>query len=95
MEQCPLTETSYKEIHFAGKAVGAMMEINEHRGDNWRQIPASWMTYIAVDDLAESVAKIKTNGESVRVAPFEAPVIGEMSVVTDPRGSAFSVIQFD
>lgn len=95
LEQSKTSEIVYKEIHFDGKAVGGMMEINDCWGEHWEKIPSAWMTYIAVDDIAESVEKIKKSGGSVRVEPFEAPGVGKMSVVLDPRGIAFSVIQFN
>jgi uncharacterized protein len=95
LEQSKTTEVVYKEIHFGDKPVGGMMEITDCWGEHWQKIPSAWMTYIAVDDIAESVEKIKKFGGSVRVEPFEAPGVGKMSVVLDPRGIAFSVIQFN
>ncbi len=94
LEQSKTTEMIYKEIHCKDQAVGGMMEINEAWGANWEQIPSSWMTYVAVDDVNATVEKIKNNGGNVRIEPFDAPGVGRMSVVTDPRGIAFSVIQF-
>lgn len=94
LEQSRLTSMRYQEIHTGGKAVGGMMEINDGWGENWQKIPSNWMTYIAVEDIAESVKKIKENGGNICIAPFDAPGIGKMSVVTDPSGIAFSVIQF-
>lgn len=94
LEQSKLTSIRYEEIQMGGKAVGGMMEINEGWGENWQEIPSDWMSYIAVDDVAESVKKIKENGGSIRVAPFDAPGVGKMAVVADPSGIAFSVIQF-
>jgi predicted enzyme related to lactoylglutathione lyase len=94
LEQSKTTEMVYKEIHYNEKAVGGMMEINDCWGENWQQIPSSWMTYIAVDDLSETIEKIKGNGGDVRVPPFDVQGVGKMSIVTDPSGIAFSVIQF-
>jgi uncharacterized protein len=94
LEQSKLTAMRYQEIHANGKAIGGMMEINEEWGENWREIPSAWLTYVAVDNLFESIEKIKQNGGEIRVAPFEAPGIGKMSVAADPSGIAFSVIQF-
>ena len=94
LEQTKTTEIPYQEIHVNERAVGGMMEINDCWGENWKKIPSSWMTYIAVDDIAESIEKIKKHGGSVRVEPFEAPGVGKMSVVSDPSGIAFSIIQF-
>lgn len=94
LEQSKVTDVQYDEIHFDGKAVGGMMQITKDWGENWEKIPSAWMTYIAVDDIVESVAKIKKFGGSVCVEPFDAPGVGKMSVVRDPSGIAFSVIQF-
>lgn len=94
VEQSKLTQMPYEEIHFGQKAVGGMMEISKDWGDDWRKIPSAWMTYIAVDDIIESVEKIKKFGGGVCIEPFDAPGIGKMSVVNDPSGIPFSVIQF-
>ena len=94
LEQAKTTPLPYKEIHTNGKAVGGMMEINDCWGEHWEKIPSAWMTYIAVDDVAESIEKIKKFGGSIRVEPFDAPGVGKMSVVLDPRGIPFSIIQF-
>ncbi len=94
LEQANTTEMPYKEVHSHDKAVGGMMEINDCWGENWEKIPSAWMTYIAVDDVVESIEKIKTFGGSIRVEPFDAPGVGKMSVVLDPSGIAVSIIQF-
>lgn len=94
LEQSKTTEMVYKEIHFGDKAVGGMMEINDCWGENWQEIPSNWMTYVAVDDVNATVEKIKENGGGIRVEPFDAPNVGRISVVTDPSGIAFSIIQF-
>ncbi|HVE58256.1 MAG TPA: VOC family protein [Pyrinomonadaceae bacterium] len=94
IEQAKTTPMTYKEIHFNEKAVGGMMEISEGWGENWQNIPSAWRTYIAVDDIAESVEKIKQFGGGVCVPPFDAPNVGKISLVNDPSGITFSIIQF-
>lgn len=94
IEQSKITDMGYSEIHVDGKAVGGMMKIDENWGENWQNIPAHWMTYIAVDNCDEIVEKIKANGGGVCVPPFDAPGVGRMSVVNDPSGATFSIIQF-
>lgn len=94
VEQSKLSETQYEEIHFGEKAVGGMLEINQDWGENWQNIPPAWMTYIAVDDIAESVEKIRQFGGGVCISPFDAPNVGKISVVSDPSGIPFSIIQF-
>jgi predicted enzyme related to lactoylglutathione lyase len=82
----------YYEIHTGDKAVGGMMEINEAWGEN--PPPSHWTSYVAVDSADETVQKIVENGGSVRVPPFDAPGVGRMSIVADPSGAGFSIIQF-
>ena len=94
LEQSKLSEMPYREIHSNGRAVGGMLEINDFWGEHWQKIPSYWLSYIAVDDIAESIEKIKKFGGSIRVEPFDAPGVGRMAVILDPSGIAFSVIQF-
>jgi len=95
LEQSKAAESmEYPEIHVGGKAIGGMMEINEKFGPGWENIQAHWMTYIVVDDVDATVEKIRENGGSVKVPPFDAGNVGRMSVVTDPAGAVFTAIQF-
>lgn len=91
-ENSKLSPVEYPEIHFDGKAVGGIMQMTEDWGD---PLPAShWMNYIAVDDIEAAVEKIKENGGGICVPPFDAPNVGRISVVNDPSGATFSIIQF-
>lgn len=94
LEQSKVSNMNYDEIHVGDTAIGGMMQIDEQWGEDWENIPAHWMTYIAVESCDEIVEKIKTNGGGVCVPPFDAPGVGRMSVVNDPSGATFSVIQF-
>lgn len=94
LEQSKVTNQEYPEIHIGGKAVGGMMQITKDWGENWEEIPSAWMNYIAVDDCDTIVEKVKENGGKVCVPPFDAPKVGRISVVGDPNGATFSVIQF-
>ena len=46
------------------------------------------------DDIAESVEKIKKHCGGICIEPFDAPGVGKISVVNDPSGIPFSIIQF-
>jgi len=92
LEQTKVSQMEYKEIIVDGVAYGGMMAIDENWGPE--PPPSHWNTYVAVKNTDETVEKIKANGGSVKVPPFDAPGVGRMSVVTDPSGAAFSVIQF-
>ncbi len=91
LQQTKITPMEYKEIIMDDVACGGMMPIDE----NWpAEVPTHWSTYIAVASADKTVDKIVANGGSVRVPPFDAPGIGRMSMVADPDGAAFAIIQF-
>ena len=92
LEQTKVSQIEYKEIQIDGVAYGGMMAIDENWGPE--PPPSHWNNYIAVENADETVEKIKANGGSIKVPPFDAPGVGRMSVVADPSGAAFSVIQF-
>ena len=92
LEQTKLSQIEYKEIIIDGVAYGGMMAIDENWGPE--PPPSHWNNYIAVENADETVEKIKANGGTIKVPPFDAPGVGRMSVVADPSGAAFSVIQF-
>lgn len=91
LEQTKVTEMDYKEIHIDGVAYGGMMATTDW-GEN--PPPSHWSTYIAVDNADETAEKITANGGSIRVPPFDAPGVGRMSLVMDPSGAGFAIIQF-
>lgn len=92
LEQTKVTTMDYKEIVMDGAACGGMMAIDENWGPT--PPPSHWSTYVAVENADETVAKITENGGSVRVSPFDAPGVGRMSMVADPSGANFAIIQF-
>ncbi len=92
LEQSKVTAgMEYKEIIIDGAAKGGMMSME---GDDWGDLPSHWASYIAVDNADDTVAKITANGGSIHVPPFDAPGVGRMSMVADPSGANFAIIQF-
>ncbi len=91
LTQTKVTEMDYKEIQMDGVAHGGMMAIDQ----NWPpEVPSHWSTYVAVTNADETVEKITANDGSVMVPPFDAPGVGRMSMVSDPSGAPFAIIQF-
>src|SRR5881227_2355319 len=91
--QTKVTTMEYKEIQTNNVAYGGMMAIDENWGPE--PLPSHWNSYIAVENADETVEKIKAGGGSVRVPPFDAPGVGRMSLVADPSGAGFAIIQFE
>lgn len=74
-----------------GRDVGGMYELNpEMTGGH--DVPAHFMTYISVDDVDETVEKIKAKGGSVVREPMDIPNTGRMAVAADPSEAHFAII---
>ncbi len=79
---------TYTMIKNGDKEVGGMMQM----GDNVpEQVPAHWLSYIAVDDVDATVKKATDMGANICVPPTDIPNIGRFSVFTDPTGAGIAV----
>ncbi|MDB5666187.1 VOC family protein [Cypionkella sp.] len=56
-------------------------------------MPTAWTAYIAVDNADETVAQAKDLGATVVVPPTDIPGTGRFSVLIDPQGAAFGILQ--
>jgi predicted enzyme related to lactoylglutathione lyase len=54
--------------------------------------PPYWMSYVAVDDVDEAIAKAADLGGAVLMAPFDIPDVGRMGVIQDPQGAVLSLM---
>lgn len=68
-----------------------MMEMNENFVDG---TPSNWQVYIMTEDVQATVAKVQELGGTVMMPPTPAGEMGTFSVIQDPQGAVFSVIQF-
>lgn len=76
-----------------GERVHAGMVImNENFPDG---IPPNWMVYFQVDDIETATAKAEELGGNIMVANMEAGELGRFSVVQDPTGAVFTIMQFN
>ena len=58
------------------------------------QMPMSyWSIYFMVDDCKNMVARAKSMGAQVMLEPDSAPGVGTFSVLADPQGAMFGMIQ--
>ena len=55
--------------------------------------PATWKTYVWVDDADETAAKVRDAGGAVLSEPFDVMDAGRMGVFADPAGAVFCVWQ--
>lgn len=88
------TGMAYSEITMDGqKCVGGIWQTDQcSEGEANQMPPPHWMTYVAVDDVDQSAAKVTELGGSVCVPPTDIPNTGRFAVVSDPTGATFSLI---
>lgn len=55
--------------------------------------PPTWNTYLAVDDVDATTAKVAAAGGQVGMAPFDVYDAGRMAFVLDPAGAAVALWQ--
>lgn len=89
-EDNPAAPTPYAIIKNLGQQNGGIMQMDEQ----WGEVPPHWMVYFSVDDIDQSVNKLQELGGTVCVPAFEIPV-GRISVVGDPQGGTFTMIQLN
>lgn len=56
------------------------------------EVPANWLVYFAVEDCDASAEKAKSLGGTVQMGPQDIPEVGRFSVIIDPTGAAFAII---
>lgn len=79
----------YTIFQLNGKAVAASYQ----KGEDMKQVPTNWASYIAVTSADETAAKAKSLGGTVVQGPFDAMEHGRMAVIADPTGAHFCIWQ--
>jgi predicted enzyme related to lactoylglutathione lyase len=79
----------YTMLKLNGKDVGALYE----KGEEMKQVPTHWASYVSVESADEIAAKAKSLGGAVIMEPFDVMEHGRMAVITDPTGAVFSIWQ--
>ncbi len=79
----------YTEIYVGSQPIGGMMQIRPEMGG----MPPLWWPYFAVSDCDASAKKAATLGGKVYMEPRDIAGAGRFSVLADPQGASFNVIQ--
>lgn len=82
---------TYHTISNNGRMNGGMIKMTEEWGD----IPPHWMVYLSVADIDATVEKIKEAGGKIEMDITEAPNTGRFTIVSDPTGAHFTVMQLN
>lgn len=57
-------------------------------------LPSHWQVYFSVDDLDNTINQAKQLGGEVCYDPIEIPEVGRFTMIRDPQGVHFSVIEY-
>jgi uncharacterized protein len=82
-------ETSYTEWKLGGRSIGGMIQMNEQWPED---VPPHWMVYFATDEVDAATRRVEELGGKVSVPPTDTPA-GRFTVVNDPHGAVFSIIE--
>jgi predicted enzyme related to lactoylglutathione lyase len=78
----------YWELSSGGASVGGLFRMGDDFPD---EVPAHWIVYFAVEDCDAATEKARGAGATVRAEPFDNEA-GRFSVLQDPHGAAFALI---
>ncbi len=82
-------ETNYTVFKSGDKMIGGMMQMTAECGE----MPSHWMSYVAVDDVDGTVARVESLGGKTCVPPSDIPTVGRFAVITDPSGATISLLK--
>ena len=85
----PMPEMQYTMWKNDGKDAGGMMAMP---AEVPAEVPAHWLSYIAVDDVDALVGKVTALGGQILVPVKDIPHVGRFCVVQDPTGAAVGLI---
>jgi predicted enzyme related to lactoylglutathione lyase len=80
----------YTELANGAQGIGGIVAMD---GPQWEGVPPHWSIYFAVENCEQTVAKAKELGGQIHVPPTAIPNVGDFSVIGDPQGAVFQVIQ--
>ena len=83
----PMGDFNYTVFKTGDMDAGGMMAITPEMGD----VPPHWMSYIKVENVDTTAAKIDELGGKIVVPPTDILNIGRFCTLIDPTGAAVSI----
>lgn len=90
-EQSDIGGGPYTTFYRGEVQAGGMLQMTEEWGD----LPPHWMPYFGVSDCSAAVEKVKELGGTVKFDPITVEGVGTFTVIQDPQGGVFSIIQME
>jgi predicted enzyme related to lactoylglutathione lyase len=79
----------YVEWINGAQHIGGLLPLRGER----QGLPKCWIVYVTVADCDERTAKARELGGKIWMPPTDLSNVGRFSVIADPQGAAFSLIQ--
>ncbi len=83
-------ENGYVMCLANGRLQAGIMQMDE----SWGDMPPNWGVYFYVEDVAQMSGRVKELGGNVMVPPMLAGEMGTFTVVQDPQGGTFTMMEF-
>ncbi|HKM87745.1 MAG TPA: VOC family protein [Xanthobacteraceae bacterium] len=76
--------STYWVVKMGQDSVGGIFDIS---GPEYKDVPESWMPYVAVDDVDARVKKATKAGAKVMKDAFDVPGVGRIVMLLEPGGA--------
>jgi len=85
-------EIDYRGIERSdGGNAGGVLQIDDSMRSHGAR--PTWLGYLFVEDVDDSVAGIERGGGKALMPPFDVPGVGRIAMVADPQGAPFYVMK--
>lgn len=84
-------DMDYRIVRAPEHDVAGLMAITPDMAEHGAQ--PVWLSYLAVDDVDETVAQIQQRGGVVQMPAMDVPMVGRIAMVADPQGAPLYVMK--
>ena len=88
-EPFPMEDGTYWVMKSDDQPVGGIMDMTNLVP---AEVPAHWLSYLAVDDVDERLKGAVAAGAAVIKEPFDVPGVGRIAILSDPTGAVMGWI---
>jgi len=86
----PMGNVPYTVIEAGGREIGGMAPPPPSQA----AMPPTWGVYITVDDVDAVAEQAVALGGAVLLPPMQVEAVGRFSLIRDPQGATFCIIQY-
>jgi predicted enzyme related to lactoylglutathione lyase len=80
----------YTLIKVDGEDIAGLYELS---GPMFEGVPPHWLSYVAVENAADSARRAQALGATLLMDVMDVPNVGKMAFLKDPTGAAFAIFQ--